>query len=236
MCSHAVSVLARCFEEAGISTTGVVFVKEHAERVKPPRMLWVPFAFGNALGAADNADLQHRILGAALELLERQQGPVLEEFPDDAAPQALLQASSAERSGDVDSLDPADELTSLRPYYERWVEKHKGRTQVGLCGVPQRRFRGVVRFLQSYTAGDQQDYTDRPEEVKLPQYIRYCVDDLKAFYYEARLEQRPDSADPQVHEWFWGETAMGRMIVSLAARMEESEDAETKAIPYGLAR
>ena len=229
-------MLARCFEEAGISTTGVVFVKEHAERVKPPRMLWVPFAFGNALGAADDDGLQHRVLGAALALLERQQGPVLEEFPDDTTPEALLQASAAARSGGADSLDPADELTALRPYYERWVEKHNGRTQVGLCGVPQRRFRGVVRFLQGYTAGEQEDSTDRPQEVKLPQYIRYCVDDLKAFYYEARLEQRPDTADEQIHEWFWGETAMGRLIVTLAARMEESEDAETKAIPYGLAR
>ena len=229
-------MLARCFEEAGISTTGVVFVKEHAERVKPPRMLWVPFAFGNALGAADDTKLQHRVLGAALELLKRQKGPVLEEFPDDAAPEALLQASAAERSGAGDNLDPADELTALRPYYERWVDKHGGRTQVGLCGVPQRRFRGIVRFLQGYTAGEQQDSADRPEGVKLPQYIRYCVDDLKAFYYEARMEQRPDSADSQVHEWFWGETEMGRLIVTLAARMEESEDAETKAIPYGLAR
>ena len=70
----------------------------------------------------------------------------------------------------------------------------------------------------------------------LPQYIRYCVDDLKAFYYEARMAQRPDAAADGIHEWFWGETAMGQLIVSLATKMGESDDPEVKAIPYGLAR
>ena len=229
-------MLARCFEEAGISTTGIVFVKEHAARVKPPRMLWVPYAFGNALGEAGNVELQRRVLRAALDLLDREEGPALDEFPDDAAPEALLQASEARRSGNGAEPDPADELTALRPYYERRLEKNGGRTAVGLCGTPQRRFRGIVRFLEGCAGGEIQDSDDRPRDVTLPQYVRYCVDDLKAFYYEARMEQRPDSADAQIHQWFWGETALGQLIVKLAARMEESEDAATRAIPYGLAR
>ena len=229
-------MLARCFEEAGISTTGTVFVKEHAERVKPPRMLWVPFGFGNALGKAGDPGLQHQILSAALDLLDRKQGPVLEEFPDDTAPEVLLQASAADHSGDGRGLNPADELTALRPYYERWVEKQNGRTQVGLCGVPQHRFRGVVRFLEGYSRGETQDTEERPEGITVPQYIRYCADDLKAFYYEARMEQRPDSSDSQVHDWFWSETTMAQLMVKLAGHMAESDDAETKAIPYGLAR
>jgi hypothetical protein len=228
-------VLGRCFEEAGISTTGVVFVKEHAERVKPPRMLWVPFAFGNALGRAGDPDLQHGVLRASLDLLERPRGPVLEEFPDDTTPEGLLQASAAEQ-GDDREAEPADELTALRPYYERWVDQNQGRSAVGLCGVPQRRFRGVVRFLQGYVEGERRDAEERPEETPLPQYLRYCVDDLKAFYYEARMAQRPEASDVQLHEWFWSETSMGRLIVQLAQHMGESDDAETKAIPFGLAR
>ena len=218
-----------------MSTTGVVFVKEHAEKVKPPRILWVPFGFGNALGRADDPDLQRQVLGAALELLERPQGPVLEEFPDDTAPEILFHASAAPSGKDA-SLNPADELTGLRHYYERWVEKHDGRTSVGLCGVPQRRFRGVVRFLEAYADGRAGDAEGRPEGVPLPQYIRFCVDDLKAFYYEARMEQRPTSDDDQLHEWFWSETALGKLVVRVAARMEESDDPLTKSIPFGLAR
>ena len=229
-------MLARCFEEAGISTTGVVFVKEHAERTKPPRMLWVPYAFGNALGRAGDPLIQHQVLKAAFDLLDAEKGPALEEFQDDTMPEPLLQASGAERSDTAKGLNPADELTSLRPYYERWVEKNGGRTAVGISGVPQRRFRGIVRFLEAYAAGEDSDYDGRPDGVGVPQFIRYCVDDLKAFYYEARIEQRPGADDSEIHEWYWGDTAMSGLIVKLAETMNQSEDPAVKAIPYGLAR
>ena len=219
-----------------MSTTGVVFVKEHAERTRPPRMLWVPYAFGNALGRPGDPLLQHQVMKAAFDLLDAEQGPVLEEFEDDTVPEQLLQASGAERSEASKGLNPADELTALRPYYERWVEKNGGRTAVGISGVPQRRFRGIVRFLEAYSAGKDTDYDGRQESVGVPQFIRYCVDDLKAFYYEARMEQRPGAQDSEIHEWYWGETAMSGLIVKLAERMNESEDPAVKAIPYGLAR
>ncbi len=229
-------MLARCFEEAGISTTGIVLFTEHAERVKPPRMLSVPFSFGNALGRADDPEYQHQILKATLDLLDRPTGPVLEHLPDDVVPESLLQASEATKFPQPDSLSPADEVTALRSYYERWVESHDGRTAVGLSRIPQRRFRGIIRFLEAYINGEDTDTPDRPPEYPLPQFIRYCVDDLKAFYYEARMNQRPDLPDQSVHEWFWGETAMSALVVKLANRMAGSEDPEIKAMSYGLAR
>ena len=66
--------------------------------------------------------------------------------------------------------------------------------------MPQRRFRGVIRFLESYLAGEEADLRERPEDTSVHQYVRYCVDDLKAFYYEARMAQRPDGADHDIHE------------------------------------
>ena len=29
------------------------------------------------------------------------------------------------------------------------------------------------------------------------------IDDLKAFYYEARMAQRPHVSEPELHRWFW---------------------------------
>ena len=219
-----------------MSTTGVALVREHAERVKPPRMLWVPYAFGNVLGRPGDPLLQHQVMKAAFDLLDAKEGPVLEDFEDDTVPEDLLQASHAKRSETSKGLNPADELTALRPYYERWLERNGGRTAVGVSCVPQRRFRGVVRFLEAYAAGEDTDYDGRPEDVGVPQFIRYCVDDLKAFYYEARMEQRPGVEDSEIHEWYWGETAMSALIVKLAQTMDNSEDPAVKAIPRGLAR
>lgn len=229
-------MLARCFEAAGIATTGIVLVKEHAQRTKPPRMLWVPYAFGNALGRPGDPLLQHQVLKAAFDLLDAESGPVLAEFSDDSEPEPLLQASAAPRSEAAQGLNAADELTALRPYYERWVANNGGRTAVGLSGVPQRRFRGVIRFLEAYAAGESADAPERPDNIGVPQFIRYCVDDLKAFYYEARMEQRPGASDSEIHEWYWGETAMSALIVRLAELMNQSDDPAVKAIPYGLAR
>jgi len=147
-------VLARVFEEHGLATTSISLVREHTEKVKPPRALFVPFPFGHPLGEANDPELQTRVMGAAFALLERETGPVLEDYPEDVyAGQNinLAQANSVPRP-DV-SDDVAFEVTRLRPYYEQWVSANAGRTAVGVTGVEQRRFRGLVRLLEAYAEG-----------------------------------------------------------------------------------
>ena len=229
------SVLARVLEEAGLPTVGIALVKEHAAKVKPPRALFVPFPYGYPLGKPDDPEFQQQVIAAALELLEYREGPVLVDFPEEAGSSELPQASEVEVT-DPMQQDAANEVTALRPFYERWVESKRGRTSVGLAGIPQRRFRGMVRFLQSYSRGEETDMEQRPPEISLPQYVRYCVDDLKAFYYEARLVQRPDTTEPEIHTWFWGETAAGRMVAEIAGRMKETEDPALERIAFGIAR
>lgn len=228
-------MLARVFEEAGLSTVSLSLVREHTAKVKPPRALFVPFPFGFALGKPGDPALQHRVLAAALALLERPTGPVLEDFPEEEAPARLPQASGVAVAA-APAAEPADEVTALRPFYERWVERHGGRTAVGLCGVPQRRWRGVVRLLEAYARGEAADLSERPADVPLPQFIRYCIDDLKAFYYEARMAQRDGIGETELHTWFWGETAMGRLIPEVGRRMGALDDPAAKAVAYGIAR
>ena len=230
-------VIARVFEEAGLSTTCIALVKEHAARVKPPRALAVPFPYGSALGRANDAGFQHKVVDVALGLLTNDDAPVLAEFPEDGeGPVNLLQASAVQADGAKSLADPADELTSLREYYERWVENQGGRTLVGLTGVPQRRFRGIVRYLQDYSQDRNGETPERPDGVSEPLYIRWCIDDLKAFYYEARMEQRPNVGEEELHRWFWGETTMGSLIVDIGKRMEASDDPEVKGTAFGLSR
>ena len=77
---------------------------------------------------------------------------------------------------------------------------------------------------------------ERPKDVTVPQFIRYCVDDLKAFYYEARMAQRSEGADREIHDWFWSKTAVGGLLMALAQRMREDEDKEVQNVAYGIAR
>ena len=232
------SVLARVFESAGLTTVAVALVREHAERVRPPRALWVPFYFGYALGKPDDPMFQHEGIAAALNTVNATTGPVLADYPEDAGPVGMPQASdvvSAVTDGDTKGLDAAGEITALRGYYERWQEQ-RGRTAVGITGIPQRRFRGIIRFLEAYAASDDADMDERPADVSVPQFVRYCADDLKAFCYEARMAQRPNDSEAEIHSWFWGETAVGALIDSITQRLNATGDARLQATAYGLSR
>ena len=227
-------MLARALEATGLPTTSLVLLREHAQRTKPPRALFVPFPYGYALGKPDDPAFQHRVIAAALELLSAASGPVLAEFPEAGdAPVRLVQASAVNSKSLNQEKDPADELTAMRGYYERWVEEHGGRTQVGVTGIPQGRFRGLVRFLEAYLAGDAPDYAERPEQIPLPHFIRLAADDLKAFMLEARMAQRPNDRDNALQEWFWAETGSGSLLARLAAKL--AEQGEERAA-LGIAR
>src|SRR5579885_3156565 len=109
-------------ETAGLPTCSLVLLKEHAQRTKPPRALFVPFPYGYALGKPNDPEFQHRVLRAAFQLFSAP-GRILAEFSSAVdGPVQLVQASAVEPFSI--ERDPADELTAMRGYYERWVEGH----------------------------------------------------------------------------------------------------------------
>ncbi len=71
MCNQAVSLVAAEIERAGIPTVAILFLREIAEKVRPPRALVVPFPHGSALDAPEEPERQQAVLRAAFELLER---------------------------------------------------------------------------------------------------------------------------------------------------------------------
>jgi hypothetical protein len=232
-------VLARAIEAEGIATTSISMVREHTEKIKPPRALFVPFPFGYAMGRPNDPDLQHRVLRAALDLLAEPAGPVLREFPDDAEPgdqpAAPAQASGIPTAAGVPE-DPALETSQIRQYHEQWLATSGGRTAFGLSGVPATRFRGVVRFLQSFAAGEDADMEERPTDVPLPNFVRYCADDWKTLYFEGRMAMKPSAGGDEIARWFWAETAAGQVLRRVRDRLDASDDPRWKAAAFGVAR
>jgi len=82
MCQQTVCLLQAAIERAGVATVSISLLREVTSVIRPPRALFVPFAMGFPLGEPNNAPLQHRIIAAALNLLERDDVPVLEEFEE----------------------------------------------------------------------------------------------------------------------------------------------------------
>ncbi|MDE0685094.1 MAG: hypothetical protein OXI63_19390 [Candidatus Poribacteria bacterium] len=70
MCNQSVGLIQRAVEETGISTISITLDENITQRVKPPRVLSVPYRFGYPLGEPNNPELQHAIIAEALSLLE----------------------------------------------------------------------------------------------------------------------------------------------------------------------
>jgi hypothetical protein len=232
-------VLARALEAQGVATISISMVREHTEKVKPPRALFVPFPFGHALGRPNDPALQHRVLAAALALLAEPAGPVLRDFPDDAEPgdqpPAPAQASTIAPASHVPG-DASAEVADMLTHHAQWRATNGGRTAFGLAGVPATRLVDVVRFLEAFVAGQDADTLDRSRDLALPSFIRYCADDLKAVYFEGRLAMKPTAGGDEIARWFWSETATAQLLRRVRDRLDASDDPLCKAAAFGVAR
>ena len=212
------SALAHFLETERLPTTGISLVREHTEAMAPPRSLWVPFPLGRPLGAAGDAAFQHRVIAAALALLERPRGPVLEDFPE-SAPEDDTGASwscpvrfaRAAAEQDLASAVRA-ELAGLAGWHDL-ATRRRGRTAARTSGLAIEQCLDLV--IDACQAGD----TDNVRTLKA------AVEDLKTHYAEA-VTARPGSPPAgAIDTMLWNESVLGRLLRQLAARGSESDDA-----------
>lgn len=205
-------------ERSGIATTQISLIRDHTERIGPPRALWVPFELGRPVGAPGNPAFQARVLRSALALLEYPEGPVLEDFPDDepdgAAPEVPL-ACPVSFAADVDALDTQSELLhafraeaeGLRSWYDQAVEL-RGRTTANSTGLSPD---AVVNFVAAFARGEEP--TNPLAGVPLGMALKMATEDLKAYYNESITAQPGRATDVvSLEEWFWNETAAARVL------------------------
>ena len=70
MCNQTVCLVAAGLERRGISTVVIQLLREVAERMRPPRALFVPFKHGYPLDTPNDPQRQHAVIEAALNLWE----------------------------------------------------------------------------------------------------------------------------------------------------------------------
>ncbi|MEA2162276.1 MAG: hypothetical protein QOK37_403 [Thermoanaerobaculia bacterium] len=73
MCSQTVSLIAAELERRGITTVCIVLLREVAEKVRPPRALFVPFRHGYPLDRPHDAARQMAVIEKALEIAGREE-------------------------------------------------------------------------------------------------------------------------------------------------------------------
>lgn len=227
------SALAHYLEEEGVASVAISLIRPQTENTKPPRALWVPFELGRPFGPPSDPGFQKRVILAALQLLEREQGPVMiEDFPDDdprAQPDPrwrppAVPAPPADTSAAALAAQLETEIDVLASVHEDWLAQ-TGRTTVGVSGMA---ITESARYIASWLHGTA---SSSPREAfSAPLMLRFAIDDLKAYYLEAGAAGTAKPSSRQLGDWFWNDTAAGAAIQALRAAHLASEDERLKLI------
>jgi len=224
-----VGALALYIEDEGVPTSLISLVREHTEAMAPPRALWVPFMLGRPLGAPGVPEFQRRVLHEALRLFERASGPVLEDFPDDAPPDAETAVEEeegmacpvsfgAQRADATTAERVLGEIEQLRLWHDLGVRR-RSRSALGVTGLP---LEELVGFIAAWIErGPQPSF--RADLVPVDA-LRQACEEVKAFYLEAAAAQPGTHTSESLTEWFWRRTAVSDLYFELHAATAKSDD------------
>lgn len=163
------------------------------------------------MGVPNDHDFQLRVMTAALDLLNRQTGPVLEAYPEDVyqdgevSPPACPVSFSNQGKSLSWQQRLIQELAELRPWYEIGLKRRSGRTLVGACQSP---IEEIMTRLGAYLDADQLTTDDLS-------WFKLAMEDAKAFYVEAITAQPGDYAIDAIYSTLWNETAFGSGLKEL---------------------
>jgi hypothetical protein len=238
-----VGALGHYLESEGLATVGISMVREHTEALHPPRALWVPFELGRPLGVPDDPEFQRDVLRAALSLLERPEGPVLEDYPRDAprtpvspegwaCPVLLPGVEDSEQDELTEQL--LDEVARLRSWFEE-ARRRRGRTTFGVSGLEPEAIDEALRTLGRFAAGEA---VEPPAAARheMPGLLRFLANDAKTYYQEA-VTAFPGTAPPPPDEmarWLYTETVLGRVLFRVRERLANSDDPAEQRFQGGI--
>lgn len=181
----------------------------------------MPFELGRPFGSPNEPDFQRRVLLASLKLLERNDGPFIEDFPDTPpGPPADMEgwtcpvnlAAPQNDLSDAEQLaaDLKQEAALLRPWYEESVKNFKGRRLDGLTDYAPEE---IVDFLVSFV--DDPSIESFMADQPIGRALKLTADDLKHFYIQAAMAKPGTISDIQMGDWFYGETLAGKLFIKL---------------------
>ncbi|NKB99397.1 MAG: hypothetical protein GKR90_13005 [Pseudomonadales bacterium] len=198
---------------------------QHAEAIAPPRALAVPYSLGRPLGVPNDPDFQHRVLSAALALLQEWSDPIIVTYEEDAPDDSEVEetwvcpvsfATQDEQTSLVSKV--LNEMALLRPWYEKGKDSRA--TTVGVSGLD---IEQAVQFTGSFLDGTPPE-AGPVENVRVVDLLKYAVEDIKAFYNEAAASQPGTASVQAMEDWYWGETAAGELIRAVKKALAHSED------------
>jgi len=212
-----VGALGHFLEREGIPTVGISLVREHTQTIRPPRALWVTFELGRPLGVPDDPAFQRRVVQAALDLVDRTDGPLIADYPEHITEEADFTGWACPINLAPNATDTlAAEIDRLAVWYDRAVAA-RGRTTVGVSGLDMPAAGRLVAAALD-------------DSLPAAQPLKQAIDDLKAYYLEA-ASAFPDPGSSRTRRaWLWDETILARSLLALQPKLAASTDAQHKIL------
>lgn len=233
--------LGHLFERQGIATTAISLIRLHAEKIAPPRALWVPFDLGRPFGAPNNAEFQGRVVRQALSLLEHSNGPVLQDFPEDEPERASESSDNVEpwscpisfaRNAEPLSGPAAikqtlvDEISTMQPWFGRALQT-SGRTTVTRDAESMEEIATLIASMFEAELPSSPD-----PELSLVDAVRLAAEDLKAFMLEGAAAQPGNPTPVELNNWFWHETKTAEIFHQLRAICKAQESSAMQTLGF----
>jgi len=212
-----VSTLAHVFEAAGLSTIVFASMREVAEKMSPPRVLYCEFPLGRPLGRPKDAAFQRDVLERGFALLDASE-PVLGTYPEVIESDETPMTCTLPPRYDPDLAPAVDEAQGLRAAYDRALAS-RGVTGVGRA-IDADTVPAALEVLHQWAQGASW------KEVPLPGKNTVAVaHDIRTYYDEAATELAtgPTPGGRASEAWFYETTEAGKTLIAARAAIKEQE-------------
>lgn len=211
----------------------IALIPQHAQKIRPPRALSVPFPLGRPLGLPGDKNFQIDILRAALGLLTKDSvNAVFETWEVDVPGiEGEEQGWSCpvnfakDRNGDTSREDRLlEEIRLLHPWYDRSL-RERGSTTFGVSHISIEEIPGfLVQFIES------PGHEKGSDDMSLSDMLKYAAEDLKAFYNEVATIQPGNASAKEIEEWYWNECEAGKLIRDIRTICQQHPDKRVTTI------
>ena len=186
-------------------------VRENTETLEPPRALWVSFPLGRPLGIPGDADFQRKVIVSALDLLARESGPVLEDYPVELPPSNIeaeiaacpISFRRAHSSESTWTSRINEELDLLRPWHDISTQKRNGFSLSGLNNANQKEITSKLgEMIERKTIASNELV-----------WLKRTIEELKFFYMEAMTAQPGNLSHEALDSIFWQDSVLGDALI-----------------------
>jgi hypothetical protein len=117
------------------------------------------------------------------------------------------------------------EVAQLQAWHQVSIQARK-RTTLGVTGASPER---LADFVTSWLGSDPEQILYDPKQ-SAPVSLKFATDELKSFYFEAKLAQPGQHSAKSLQDWFWFETTAGEIFLKLKEQVSNMEDPSFKGL------